>query len=147
MGPIEQPSLGDRILAFQKEVRGWSRITAKKLMFRVAALNLQERVLLANQERLRTSIKSNVKTRFLEVERVSFSFPIQGIFIEHGVGKGRLARSANAQQHVKQWIKPGMDEAVAELADLLANEYADIAAETLAIRIPGQITTKIKVNG
>ena len=141
------PRLGDRLEALLKEVRGWNRATSKDLRFRVASMGLKDRVRLAGAVKLRNSIRGKVKARNLELERVSFTFARHGIFLEHGVGKGRPVNSAAANRMSRPWLKPGIEDAIESLADLLSNEYADLAADELKIIIPGVINTKIKVNG
>lgn len=141
--PIPQERLGDRLEALKKEVRSFARTTRKQLLFRLASLNLEQRARLADEVRLIKSIRSGVRSRGLEVEAVRFSFARKGIFLERGVGRGRPAGSSAAERTKREWIRPTLEPALAELAELLAGEYADIAAAELSINIPGVYQTKI----
>lgn len=135
------PRLGDRLEAVLAEARMWGRITANDLRFRVASLTLSER------SELETSIRSRVRAKDIDLESIAFSFPRHGIFLEHGVGRGRPAGSALARRYAKKWLGPTLDVGLEELADILEKEYADVAAGELRLFIPGIIDTKIKVNG
>jgi hypothetical protein len=135
------PRLGDRLEALLKEAIAWRKVTAKDLQFRVARLTLGERAMLEK------SIKSSVKTRDVDIEKISFGFLRHGIFLEHGVGKGRGIGSAAARRYSKPWLKPVLDPALERLADILEKEYADVAAGEVKLLIPGVISTKIKING
>lgn len=137
------PRLADRFIALTKEVRGWSNVTRNKLLFRLASLGLRDRVRLQGEVALRKSLKTSLKVTDLEVERVSFIFARHGIFLEHGVGKGRPKGSASARRFAKPWLRPVLEPELETLAELLADEYGDIIAAELVIRIPGIIDTKV----
>jgi hypothetical protein len=132
----------DQNAALIKEIRSWSQATRKQLLFRLAKLQLTD--LLRLNTRLEQSIKTSVKTRRGEVDSVGFSFLRHGIFLEHGVGKGRPVGSQAAQSAARPWLKPVIEPAVEELADILAEEYADIAIDNIRILIPGIIDTEVK---
>lgn len=138
---FEGPRLGDRLEEVIKETRAWGRVTAKSLRMRIASLTLSERM------QLEQSIKSRVRAPKLEIERVSFSFSRHGIFLEHGVGRGRPVGSSQANANKKVWIKPELEAGLEQLAELLSQEYADVAAGELKLTVPGVIQTKIKLNG
>ena len=135
------PRIGDRLEALLKEARIWGRATANDLRFLVASLTLSERA------ELERNIRSRVKAKDVDLESIAFTFPQHGIFLEHGVGRGRPAGSTSARRSAKKWLKPTLDVALEELADLLEKEYADVAAGELRLLVPGIIDTKIKVNG
>lgn len=100
---------------------------------------------LRQQGELIESLGGRIRTRDGDVESLAFSFARHGIFLEHGVGRGRPVGSPQARQAAKPWLKPVLDAEMQGLADLLANEYADLAAESVRILIPGVIDTKINV--
>jgi len=127
----------------EKELRAWTRVTKKKILFRIASLNLKDRVRLENEIKLTKSIKVSLRKKGGELEAVSFGFIRHGIFLEHGVGRGRPVGSPRANKSKKVWLKPSMEVAVEELADLLSEKYADIIAAELRILVPGIIDTKI----
>jgi hypothetical protein len=89
------------------------------------------------------SIRSTLKKRDGEIEKVAFQFARHGIFLEHGVGKGRPVRSAKALAYRRPWLSKILPDAVEDLAELLSEEYADIFAAELRFLIPGIIDTKI----
>lgn len=136
--------LGDRLEKLDKEIRAWSRVTRKDLLFRLASLNLEERIRLDNEVALKKSLGYKLKKSRGEIEKVSFQFARHGIFLEHGVGKGRPVRSAQANALKKPWLSVVLPDAIDQLADILANEYADIAAADLRFLIPGIIDTTIR---
>jgi len=132
------PRLGDRLDTLPKEARAWSRVPRKSLYFRLASLGLSE------QSELRDSIGGGVRTRQGIVESVAFSFVRHGIFLEHGVGRGRPIGSAKARALAQPWLKPVLPDAIEDLAVLLADEYADIIASEVRLLIPGIIDTTVK---
>lgn len=137
------PSIGERKEALIKSVRKWTRITQTELQFKVASLSLFDYSLLEE------SIRGRVKTKDVDIESSSFSFNLYGMFYDQGVGRGRKAGSAEARQLSAQqaWLSPVLDVAIEELADILEKKYADVAAGELVLKIPGQIETKITING
>jgi hypothetical protein len=128
--------------ALIKELRSWGRATSKQLLYRLAQLQLMDKLRLNTA--LESSISSSVKSRRGEVESVGFSFLRQGIFLEHGVGKNRTVGSQAAQAAARPWLKPILEPAVEELADILAEEYADIALDNIRLLIPGIIDTEVQ---
>lgn len=141
------PPLGDRLEKMIKKVRQFNRATVNDLRFAVASLGLADRVRLENEVALRLSIKGSVTAPNLDLQRVGYSFTRHGIFLEHGVGKGRPVRSAAANRSKRPWLKPVLEKRLQLLADLLSDEYATVAAEEMRILIPGVIDTKISLNG
>lgn len=137
-----------------KDVVGWARYQAQRLRRQVGSLTLKDKHALYKAARhkaknteyksLEKSIGSGNKKEFGQVVRVNFRFQKQGIWLEHGVGRGRPVRSAAARP--KQWLKPILDPAIETLADLIAGNYADIAAGEIKFLIPGIINRRIKVN-
>ena len=142
----DQIRVGDRLEEMDKEIRAWARLTRKKLLFRLAALGLKDRERLASQDgpELYKSLRSSVRKRNLEIEKVGFSFARHGIFLERGVGKGRPVGSAAASQAAKPWIKPSIEPALETLAKALEQGYGDIILAELKIIIPGIIDTRTK---
>lgn len=137
------PRLGDRLESLEKKLRGFGRMTRTELIYAAQNLGLKERVSMLSK-----SIGSNVRKRSGDIDGVSFSFARHGIFLEHGVGKNRPKGSAAASRTRSKigspWLAPTLDDAVEKLADLLAEEYADIVAAEVVIRIPGIIDTSIR---
>ena len=62
------PRLGDRLEELDKEIRAWARLTRKQLLFRLASLNLKERVRLSGEVALRKSLRSYVRKKGGEIE-------------------------------------------------------------------------------
>lgn len=131
----------DRNAALVREARAWGQATKKKLLYRLAGLQLIDRLRLNTE--LELTLSSSVKSRQGEIERISLGFARHGIFLEHGVGKGRPVGSSQALTAARPWLKPVLDPAVEELAELLAEQYADIAVDNIRILVPGIIDTKI----
>lgn len=78
------------------------------------------------------------------MEKVAFSFVRHGIFLEHGVGKGRPVGSPQAKANAKKWLSEVIPEQFDELADIIQDQYGDIIEEELRLLIPGivDLTTK-----
>ncbi len=134
-----------------KDVSDWAKYQAQRMQRTVGALTLKDRraiqksirAAIKNEEYkpLKSSIGSNLKREFGAVSRINFRFSKQGIWLQHGVGKGRLVRSAQARP--KPWLTPVLDPALDVLADLIAVNYADIVAGEVKLFIP----VKINNNG
>lgn len=135
-----------------KDVSEWAKHQSQRMRRLVGSLTLKDkhavykaiRLAIKNNEYkpLKTSIGSAIKKEFGQVSRINFRFAQQGIWLEHGVGRGRKVRSAGARP--KPWLKPILDPALDELADLIAENYADIASGKIKIFIPGIIDRRTK---
>lgn len=136
--------LADALENLDKEVRAWSKLTRKKMLFQLASLGLKERARVESESPgLYKSVRSSVKRNIGEIESASFSFARHGIFLEHGVGRGRPVRSPQAIASKKQWLAPTLPDAVEALADLLEQRYADVTTANIRFLIPGIFDTKI----
>lgn len=123
---------------FDKEVRAWARLTRKDLLFKLAGLNLVGRKkLIEGEKRLQQSIRTSVRKRDGDVESVGFSFARHGIFLEHGVGRGRKRNTAAAQAARHPWLSEVLPDAQENLADRIAEAYADIIEGEIRIIVPG----------
>lgn len=140
----DKERVGDRLEKMDKEIRAWGKLTRKNLLFRLAALGLKDRARLAQSKdpKLYKSLKSHARRRNGELEKVGFSFARHGIFLEHGVGKGRPVGSSNAKLAAKPWLKPTLEPGIEALADILEKGYGDIILAEVKIVIPGVINTK-----
>jgi hypothetical protein len=138
--PISYENIQD----FNRDIRDWGKETRQKLLYRIAQLDLKERAALSNELHLRESLKLKVKTRYGEAQSVGFTFARHGIFIERGVGRGvPLAKVATSNRTPKPWLGVVLPQAVEELADLVAQNYADDVAGQIRINIPGVYRTEI----
>lgn len=156
---LNTPSrLGDKLEMMDKEIRAWSKVTRQELIKRILSLNLQEKSRMQfagaattkadRRERdeagpLHKSIRDYLKKQQGEIEKVAFSFARKGIWLEHGVGRGRPVRSPQALAAARPWLGDTLERATEDLADLLEENYADIAASELRILVPGIIDTKV----
>ena len=143
-----------RIDQANEAVRDWGKLALRKLRLRVAALTLKDRTAIIKRARLVAknpdykrvviSLGLNYKRDFGQIGRINFKFTRHGIFLEHGVGKGRPVRSSKARP--KPWIAPILDPEVERLADVIAKEYADLALREIRFNVPGIVSKNIKVN-
>lgn len=83
------------------------------------------------------------------VSRMNFSFERHGIFVERGrfgAGgpKGRGTKGSR-QREAKPWIAPVLDPAIDDLAEILANEFADMAAGSIKFTVPGVLNKRVKI--
>jgi hypothetical protein len=137
-----------------ESAKAWAKLNATKMKRLVGTLTLRNKIAVYKAVRaaikskeykpLASSIGGAIKKESGQVNRINFRFAKQGIWFEHGVGKGRRRGSAGANP--KPWIAPILDNALDDLADLLSSDYADIAAGEIKFVIPGIIDRRIKIN-
>ena len=156
--------LGDRLEEMDRQVLAWAKLTRSHLVGQLLSLGLHEKVALAKtvqririrktrkgdafiekEDFLATSVRHRLRKKQGELEAVGFSFARHGIFLEHGVGRGRPVRSAKAEGLKKPWLGVVLPHSIEELANILEENYADLAAEELRILIPGIVDTTVKV--
>jgi hypothetical protein len=133
------------------QVGNWAKAQSNKMRRLVGSMTLKDKVAAYKATRsaakdseykpLEKSIGSSLKKDFGEVTRVNFKFKRKGIFLEHGVGRGRPVRSAKAKP--KPWLAPVLNPAIDELADILMEHYADFGAGEIKFQIPGIVTRRI----
>ncbi len=136
-----------------KDVSQWAKYQSQRMARLVGSLTLKDKIAVYKAIRnaikngqykpLKPSIGSAVKKEFGQVNRINFRFAKQGIYLEHGVGKGRPVRSSSARP--KPWLAPVLDPAIDQLADLIAENYLDIAAGEIKFFIPGILSRNIKI--
>lgn len=98
-----------------------------------------------NYRPLSPAIGWAVKSRHGLVDRINFRFARHGIFLEHGVGRYRGINSA--RRNPKPWLAPILDPAIEQLADIVADGYADVMADNIRFLIPGIIDKRLRING
>lgn len=155
--------LADRLAQLDAEVRKFAVVTRRSLQKQVrtqmamtaASLSLQGRAAVAQYQRnqsrsrgggrktLEQSIRYGLRKSGGTIDQVYFSFERHGIFYEHGVGKGRPEGSAEAEANQHPWLSVVIPMAIEKLADLIADEYGDVATAAIRINIPGIIDTDI----
>lgn len=138
---------------FNDAVRGWAAVQRRRLVSRVVSLQLKDKVALKKRIALKASDEDykplapslgfGLKREFGVVNRINFRFAKHGIYFEHGVGRGRPVRSSKATPH--PFLAPILNSSIDELADIVASQYADIAAEEIKFSIPGIVTARVKV--
>lgn len=158
--PIKETTrLADRLEEMDAEILAWAKLTRRKLLEKLISLGVEDKIKLAkSRSRIRRNTKSGKfeKQEFLtksltkslrrkggDIEAVGFSFAQHGIFLERGVGRSRPIGSAGASAAAKPWLGPVIPPSIEELADLLEDKYADIAAAELRIVIPGVLNTTV----
>ncbi|HQU51427.1 MAG TPA: hypothetical protein PK643_00365 [Saprospiraceae bacterium] len=128
----------------EKEARAWAQLTRKKMIFRLNELGLSNTIAISQEEKpLRKSIGYKLKKQYGDLSSIGFSFSRHGIFLEHGVGKNRPVGSPAAEAAKRPWLRVVLPGQIEELANILAEQYADIAAQEARILIPGVIDTTI----
>lgn len=137
-----------------EDVAGWAKYQAQRMRRLVGSLTLKDKHALrkalrhklknSDYKSLEKSIGSGNKKDFGQVTRVNFRFAKQGVYLEHGVGKGRRVRTAAARP--KPWLAPILNPAIETLADLIAENYADIAGGEIKFLIPGITNRRIIID-
>lgn len=119
-------------------------MTKKQLLMQLHSLDLRERKEIGGTKPLKKSLRTSVRAPGGQVERVSFSFVRHGIFLEHGVGRGRPVGSLSAKLNAKKWLSEVIPDQFDELTDIIEDRYADMIEEEIRLLIPGVIdlTTK-----
>lgn len=140
--------------SIDKTLKAWGVLQKNRMISRVVQMQLKDKVALrkrvlnrANNPEykvLSNSIKFGVKSDFGVINRINFRFAKQGIWFEHGVGRNRLVRSANATPH--PYLSVVLNNSIEGLAVILADDMADYAVSEIKFLIPGIVDTKIKVN-
>lgn len=158
--------MADRLEGMDAVVDQWAFGTKQSLMETLSRMGIQDKIKMAKTvTRLKLkrkqvggdklvedpflygSLRYKLVRKQMELEAVGFSFARHGIFIEHGVGKNRRVGSAAAGRARKPWLSQVLPLSVETLADILVEEYADIAATALVMRIPGVLETSLNLQG
>lgn len=143
-----------------KLILGWANVTKGDLLRRLFSMGLDERLAVTRvQTRIKfigkvvrravpdpplvKSLGYSLKKENGEIVRVAFLFARHGIFLDRGVGYGRPVGSAAAKNAEKPWLRQEIAPAVESLADILEEDYADIAAASLVVTIPGIYQGKV----
>lgn len=134
---------------FNKNLEQWAKYQGQILRRTVATLTLKDRRSIqkraaAGDKGLEDSIKGSTRKSYGLVYRINLSFAKQGIYLEHGVGKGRPVGSSKAKP--KPWLAPVLDPALDKLADLIANNYADIVQGEIKFLIPGILDRRLRID-
>lgn len=130
-----------------KTTRTWARQTRKELLFELASQGLAESHREIGEDStppLSKSIRYGIKRSYGELDSVSFRFVRHGIFVEHGVGKGRPKGSSKALASAQPWLQPVLEPEVSNLADILSEEYADLVVDEIRFLIPGVLDVRAK---
>lgn len=135
---------GDQYEDLIKRVRIWAKATQYDLLRQLEAMGLDQSTRKSGEQALYKSLKHTVRVKNLEVNRIGFTFSRHGIFIEHGVGDGRLVASPEANAAKRPWLSLVLPAAVDKLGNELMESYADVVANELKFLIPGIIDTTIK---
>lgn len=165
MADNTEKRLGDRLEAMDTAILGWAKTTKKELLMSMARMGVKDKAKMAKtmtrikfrkgqvggkkvekEEFLYQSLRYSLKKKNFEIESINFKFAKHGLYLEHGVGKGRGKSSGKADQYAKPWLSNVLPAAIERLNNLLAEEYADIAAAELVMTIPGVIKTRANVS-
>lgn len=132
-----------------KATADWAKAVKRKLALRVGALTLKDKRALQKYishkrrdpeyRRLAPSVGNNFRRDHGQISRINFVFAKQGIFLEHGAGRGRKRKGA------KPWIVPVLDPAIDQLADLLVEHFADVIDGEIKFSVPGIINKRVKL--
>ncbi|MEM6771399.1 MAG: hypothetical protein AAF597_12530, partial [Bacteroidota bacterium] len=144
-GPLPKTSrLANRLDYIDQGIDEWGLKVKDQLIRGILSLNLEGRYLFASDEkRLVDSVGYHSKRFLGEIDRVSLRFVRHGIFLEHGVGNGRLVYSPEANAAIKSWLYPVLPQATEDLADTIADRYADQVVFDIRLSIPGIINTTV----
>ena len=142
----DRRAVTERIDEFYGKLRGRMKAGRQNLLRELLKLGVKDRIRIAGEVSLRASVKQFVRSRGGEVERVGYRFERHGIFLARGVGRGRPANSPKANAAAKDWLSPELDLLLDNIADLVADGYADIIEAELRINVPGIFTKSTSTN-
>lgn len=119
---------------FNKEAKAWARATTRSFRSSVPR----------GSGTLAGSVgaKTYASRESLAVEAMRFTFERHGIYIEHGVGKGRPVGSSQANAAKQEWLGPVLETRISQLEDLIDQHYGDDTAKAIAAGLPNGITFK-----
>jgi hypothetical protein len=135
--------VADRVDEFYRRLSDRMKLGKQNLLRHLLRLGVKDRLRLQQEISLRTSLKEYVRRSNGEVVSVGYSFELHGIYLARGVGKGRPKGSSAANKAAKDWLTPELDLLLDEIADLIADGYADIVVAELRINVPGFFTKTI----
>ena len=118
---------------YNKGVSDWTRLTREKLYRRILALGLQDRLKFYHELRLRDkrNLKSKLKKSNGQVDKITFTFPYQGWFVETGTRKGISKQSSKAVP--RPWLSLVINDEIKKLADLAAEHMGDEFFESIKV--------------
>lgn len=125
----------DRQLGKILTIREHSRISFRK--------DKSGKTFIMKEQPLIPSLKAGFKEYYGQINRISFQFSRHGIFLEHGVGKGRSKKSGKAKPH--PWIAPTISVEMEKLADIMKEQTANRLGQQMRFLIPGVIDMKVSV--
>jgi hypothetical protein len=139
------------------DVKNWGSQTHTMLAQKLLGMGFRDRIAVARIKKMAKkagetqptepplipNIKTKYKDRSGEIYSIRFSFPRHGIFVEHGVGRGRPITSS--RRRPRPWLSVVIPNQVDRLADIIAADYADLAVRDIRFLIPGifDVTTQI----
>lgn len=138
---IDAGTVARRLEEFDSKLSARLKLGKAGLLRRLLALTVRERLKLqenlSRRASIRASIKSIRKRERGEIVRIGYSFIRPGYYIALGAGKGRKADSAAAKAAANDWLTPELDLMLDDIADLVAEGYADLVTASFKINIPG----------
>ena len=126
---------------FKAKARHWAQTVRKEARARAAAMSKGKTKSPytyktgmhagRTEYKLKDKIGYRLRMKYGDIERVSFNFPLHGIFIEYGVGRGQPGEKSTkkASSHPKNYIRRKMSDWFDAPLDKNTEKLADIAAE------------------
>jgi hypothetical protein len=125
------PQLGFE--ALNREAKAWAANTRKELISAQAAAGIKRYS--GDLARIRYGLKK----KYGEVEAISFRFPLHGVYVEHGVGRGNPASNPGRNRKPKGWFDDPIEREIEALAlaiaDTQASAYMEYAMDDLLKQI------------
>lgn len=117
---------------YNKEMQGWS--TKVQQMAKAAASAFRNgkkksHTYLSGPKKgytetiLRNHIQYQLKSDVGEIAGVAFQFPVHGIFIEYGVGRG--SRRGNSSRTMSDWLSGTLDKNEEQLVNIVSEHQSD----------------------
>lgn len=148
-------TINEEIQAFNQDVAGWNKRFSNHLRARIRSLSQK------GKGDLLRSLYSQTYRRDGEIDRIGYAFDRHGVFWQKGVGRGYVMQGGRIRWGIKarigrnlhdkrtdfravsgeigrkpvDWFNQPLEKHIEELADIVANHYADRIVNATSMRI------------
>ncbi len=118
-------------LPMNRDIRRWLRKVVKEIVSDMHAKGVRHRSYSRSEQAAFLLVSSALKLKFGAPERAAIKFPRHLVFVKYGVGRGR--KKGSGREIPKDIIDNILDKHLEELADIVANHYADLVVNNIFI--------------
>jgi len=124
------------VAEFNAKIRGWGDSVRADLKSSISSLIAHDTKLSNSLKNTYYSEKKRNNNNDIEIDRIGFSFAVEGVYVHLGVGRGYVRsggytiRSAkNRSDHMRrpnEWFNPVIKNHVEELAGIVKSYYSEL---------------------